>query len=144
MMEFSDLIDLAKQTAADVKDKVSDPSGKVSDAVSDIVSKLNEALPYLAKAGYTMDCLEIEVGVPPKLIPHFSVAEVLAETIELSLAELEGNTMGYALLKALLRATDLQQKVEIEGMSFDRIEIEVGLLPAVRLSYKTTNPLEQL
>ena len=62
-MEFSDLIDLAKQTAADVKDKVSDPSGKVSDAVSDIVSKLNEALPYLAKAGYTMDCLEIEVGI---------------------------------------------------------------------------------
>ena len=45
-------------------------------------------------------------------------------------------TVGYALFKALLKAADLQQKIVIDGMSFARIEIEFGLIPAVRLSYK--------
>ena len=62
--------------------------------------------------------------------------EALDETIEMSLVALEGNKLGYALLKSLLQAKGLQQKLEIEGMSFSRIEIEVGLIPAVRLSYE--------
>ena len=136
VMEFSDLIGVAKQTAADVKDKIGDPSRTVNDAVSELISNLNEALPCLAKAGYRMDGLDIEVGVPPKIIPHFAVDEVPAEAIEISMVELEGNTVGYALLKSLLQAKGLQQKIEIEGMNFTRIEIEVGLIPAVRLSYK--------
>ena len=135
-MAFGNLIDKAKQTAADVKDKVGDPSGKVGDAILAVVKDLNDALPHLSKAGYTMDELEIEVGIPPKLIPHFSVDETLAENTEQSLTDLEGNTVGYALFKALLKAADLQQKIVINDMSFARIEIELGLIPAVRLSYK--------
>ena len=135
-MAFGNLIDKAKQTAADVKDKVGDPSGKVGDAILAVVKDLNDALPHLSKAGYTMDELEIEIGIPPKLIPHFSVDETLAENTEQSLTDLEGNTVGYALFKALLKAADLQQKIVINDMSFARIEIELGLIPAVRLSYK--------
>ena len=135
-MAFGNLIDKAKQTAADVKDKVGDPSGKVGDAILAVVNDLNDALPHLSKAGYTMDELEIEVGIPPKLIPHFSVDETLAENTEQSLTDLEGNTVGYALFRALLKAADLQQKIVINDMSFARIEIELGLIPAVRLSYK--------
>ena len=135
-MAFGNLIDKAKQTAADVKDKVGDPSGKVGDAILAVVKDLNDALPHLSKAGYTMDELEIEVGIPPKLIPHFSVDETLAENTEQSLTDLEGNTVGYTLFKGLLKAVDLQQKIVIDGMSFVRIEIELGLIPAVRLSYK--------
>ena len=55
MLEFSDLISIAKQTAADVKDKIGDPSKTVNDAVSDVVSKLNEALPHLAASGNRME-----------------------------------------------------------------------------------------
>ena len=129
-------IDKAKQAAADVKDKVGDPSDKVGDAILTVINDLNDTLPHLAKAGYTMNELEIEVGVLPKLIPHFTVDEMLVENTEQSLTDLEGNTVGYALFKALLKATDLQQKIVIDGMSFTRIEIELGLVPVVRLSYK--------
>ena len=72
-MAFSNLIDKAKQAAADVKDKVGDPSDKVGDAILTVINDLNDTLPHLAKAGYTMNELEIEVGVLPKLIPHFTV-----------------------------------------------------------------------
>jgi len=135
-MAFDNLIDRAKQTAIDIKDKVGDPSSKVGDAVLDIISDLNDALPQLAKAGYTINELEIEVGIPPKLIPHFTVDESLVENNEHSLAGLEGNKVGYALYKALSKASDLQQKIVINEMRFARIEIELGLVPAVRLSYK--------
>ena len=135
-MAFSNLIDKAKQAAADVKDKVGEPSDKVGDAIFAVINDLNETLPHLAKAGYTMNELEIEVGVLPKLIPHFTVDKMPVENTKQSLTDLEGNTVGYALLKALLKATDLQQKIVIDGMSFTRIEIELGLVPVVRLSYK--------
>ncbi len=135
-MAFGKLLDKAKQAAADVNDKVGDPSGKVGEAVLAVVKDLNDALPHLAKAGYTMNELEIEVGILPKLIPHFAVNEISGENIEQSLKDLEENTVGYALFTALRKATDLQQKLIIDGMSFARIEIELGLTPVVRLSYK--------
>jgi hypothetical protein len=65
-MAFDNLIDKAMQTAVGIKDKVGDPSARVGDAILDVVSSLNDSLPHLAKAGYTMDELEIEIGVPPK------------------------------------------------------------------------------
>ena len=135
-MAFGKLLDKAKQAAAEVNDKVGDPSGKVGEAVQAVVKDLNDALPHLAKAGYTMNELEIEVGILPKLIPHFTVNEISGENIEQSLKILEENTVGYALFTALRKATDLQQKLIIDGMSFARIEIELGLTPVVRLSYK--------
>ena len=135
-MPFDNLIEKAKQTAAGVKEKVGDHSDKVGDAILAGVNDINDAIPVIDKAGYTMSELEIELGVPPKLIPHFTVNESLIVNTEQSLIDLEGNTIGHTLLKALIKATDLQQKVVINGMDFAQIEIELGLLPAVRLSYK--------
>ena len=99
-MAFDNLIDRAMQTAAGLKGKVGDPSARVGDAIFDVVSRLNDSLPHLAKAGYTMNELEIEVGVLPKLIPHFTVDEMPVENTEQSLTDLEGNAVGYALFKA--------------------------------------------
>jgi hypothetical protein len=135
-MAFDNLIDKAMQTAAGLKDKVGDPSARVGDAILEVVSSLNDSLPHLAKAGYTMDELEIEIGVPPKLIPHFTVEGALVENAEQVLTDLEGNIIGSALLKALLKAAALQQKIVINGMSFSRVEIQLGLVPAVRLCYE--------
>ena len=135
-MAFGNLIDKAMQTAADVKDKVGDPSGRVGDAILDVVNNLNDSLPHLAKAGYNLDELEIEIGVPPKLIPHFTLDETLFENTGQVLTDLEGNAIGSALLKALLKSADLQGKIVINGMSFSRVEIELSLVPAVRLCYK--------
>ena len=58
------------------------------------------------------------------------------DIVNRSINYLEENTVGYALFTALRKATDLQQKLIIDGMSFARIEIELGLTPVVRLSYK--------
>jgi hypothetical protein len=138
-MAFDNLIDKAMQTAVGIKDKVGDPSARVGDAILDVVSSLNDSLPHLAKAGYTMDELEIEIGVPPKLIPHFSVDGALvenAENAEQALTDLEGSIIGTTLFKALFKAATLQQKIVINGMSFSRLEIQLGLVPAVRLCYK--------
>jgi len=141
-MELGNLLDKAKQAAIEVKNKVEDQSDKVGDAILSVVDDLNSAIPHLAAAGYTMDKLEIEVGVPPKLIPHFTLNETLVKNSEQSLTNLEGNTVGYALFKALLKATELQKKIMVTGMDFARLEIELGLIPAVRLSYEPKPSME--
>lgn len=140
-MAFDNFIDKAKRAAAGVKEKVGDHSDKVGESILTVVGDLNDALPHLANAGYTMNELEIEVGLPPKIIPHFTVSDTLIGNREQSLTYLEGNAVGSALFKALLRATELQQNIVINGMDFSRIEIELGLLPAVRLSYK---PMQEI
>ena len=135
-MAFENLIDKAIQSAADLKGRVGDPSARVGEAILDVVSSLNDSLPHLAKAGYIMEDLEIELGVPPKLIPHFTVDGALLGNAEHALTDLEGNVLGSVLFKALLKAAALQQKIVIKGMRFSRVEIELGIVPAVRLCYK--------
>ena len=135
-MAFENFIDKAMQTAAGLRDKVGDPSARVGDVILDVVTSLNDSLPHLAKAGYTMEELEIELGVPPKLIPHFTVDGALVENSDQALTGLEGNIIGSALFKALLQAAALQQKIIIKDMRFSCIEIELGIVPAVRLCYK--------
>ena len=126
-MPFDDLIEKAKQTAAGVKEKVGDHSDKVGDAILAGVNDINDAIPVIDKAGYTMSELEIELGVPPKLIPHFTVNESLIVNTEQSLIDLEGNTIGYTLLKALIKAKNNNLLVNndclVENVHFNDITI---------------------
>ena len=135
-MELSNLINKALGAAEDIKEKLADPSGTIVDATDMVFNNLNHALPYLAKAGYIMSELEVEIGAPPKLIPHFVRDETCEIDDDYLDAAFEDNPVGYALFKTLLNAAELQKKIAINDMNFARIEIELGLIPCARICYK--------
>ena len=66
-----------------------------------LMDEFNDALPYLSAAGYTLDQLEVELGLPPKLIPHFVYAQDSEIDSETTLENLKNNRLGYNLLKIL-------------------------------------------
>ena len=46
-----------------------------SEKIFALIEDFNQSLPILSKAGYVLEELELELGIPPKLIPHFKYEE---------------------------------------------------------------------
>ena len=133
---FDKIIGKAKQTAEDFKEKAEVVSDKVTDSVNKVLDELNAATPSLVKAGYQLEEVEIEVGVPPKLIPRFSICRPQPDSSEQINEELRKNRMGKNILKGLNVANSLQSKLRVRDMEFSHIEIEIGVVPTVKLRYR--------
>ena len=104
--------------------------------IQDLVTSFQQALPALASAGYELTEFEIELGVTPKLIPHFRYATRSAEDADAAREALKDNKLGQIILAALLKAGDVHKQIRVAGFCFSHIEIEMGLIPSVRLQYK--------
>ncbi|GAV20466.1 hypothetical protein MMIC_P1432 [Mariprofundus micogutta] len=101
-----------------------------------IMQDFNAALPHLRKAGYILTEMEVELGIPPKLIPHFYHDPDVKLDLQKTLKKLGDNNIGSALIMALAEAGTLQKQIEVADMQFNHIEVELGLIPALKLQYK--------
>ena len=108
-----------------------------SEKIFALIEDFNRSLPVLSKAGYELEELELELGISPKLIPHFKYDEEKDPNVESLLNELQGNGLGLNLMKALLKAGQFQRKIKFKEMRFSHVEIELSVIPSVRLSYRS-------
>jgi len=123
----------------------SDAVGSVFDpdiSTQTLMNDFNAALPHLKKAGYTLTELEVELSIPPKLIPHFYHDPNVKLNLDQSLDALKGNSIGTALMFALSKAGDLQKELDVSGMQFSHIEVELGPIPSLKLQYKNNHAIE--
>ena len=139
---FDKIIGKAKQTADDFKERAEVVSDKVAESVNKVLDELNAATPSLVKAGYQLDEVEIEVGVPPKLIPRFSICQSQPDSSEQITEELKNNRIGRNILKGLNAANILQSRLTVPNMKFSHIEIEIGVVPTVKLRYSQSSQSE--
>lgn len=117
-------------------DKFNELKNLGAEKVQEMVTAFQQALPAIKDAGYELTEFEIELGVTPKLIPHFRHALQSAEDVELARERLRENKLGTIILTALLKAGEVQKQIKVYGFAFSHIEIELGLIPSVRLQYK--------
>ncbi len=117
-------------------DKINQLSVVGAEKVQELVTAFQQAQPALKSAGYELTEFEIELGVTPKLIPHFKHAPRTAEDVDAAREALKNNKLGQLLLGALLKAGDVHKQIKVAGFGFSHIEIEMGLIPSVRLQYK--------
>jgi len=90
----------------------------------------------IEKAGYRLNGLDIEIGIPPQLIPKFSIREhISAEQQQEVLAEARSNRLVLAVLKAMFKANELQRFVKLGSLEFTELAIELGTLPKVRMRF---------
>jgi len=106
-----------------------------------LIIDFKAALPHLKKAGYILTELEVEVGLSPKLIPHFYHDPAIELDLDKTLAALEDNSIGTALMIALAQASKLQKTIEISDMQFNHIEVELGPIPSLKLQYKNDHAI---
>ena len=126
----------AKSFGALANDKLNELSAVGAQKVQELVQSFQQALPAIKSAGYEMTEFEVELGVTPKLIPHFRHAAKSVEDIDTARAMLKDNKLGMMILVALLKAGEVHRQIKVAGFGFTHIEIELGLIPSVRLQYK--------
>jgi hypothetical protein len=126
----------SKSFSALASEKINQLSAVGAEKVQEVVTAFQQALPAIHMAGYELTEFEIELGVTPKLIPHFKHALRSAEDVEAAREALKDNKLGQVILGALLKAGEVQKQIKVAGFAFSHIEIEMGLIPSVRLQYK--------
>ena len=126
----------AKTFAALTAEKLSEFKELGSEKIQALVASFQQALPAIQTAGYELTEFEVELGMTPKLIPHFRHAPKCSEDVDRARELVRENKLGTLILVGLLKAGEVHRQINVAGFYFSHIEIELGLIPSVRLQYK--------
>jgi hypothetical protein len=111
--------------------KVADIKDAAIHGIKDIADDLNQRLPALREAGYTLKHVAFEIGLAPKVKATFTAApDISQERIDAVVEAHKDAKVTVALLRALYGAYKLQRGIRIGGMSPLDIELEIGVTPA--------------
>ena len=114
-----------------------------AEKVKGIVNDFIAITPLIERAGYQIVDLEIELGLIPKLIPHFKKIREVSDTEKQEvLDELQGKRLMSMLVTALFKSDSFQSNLNLNNYRYTGIEVEIAALPAVRLKYRKIMPGE--
>jgi hypothetical protein len=130
------LVEHAKSIAALPAEKLAELKAFGEEKLDQTMSGFRRALPALRQAGYRMHEFEIELGITPKIIAHFMPSDASEEEIVAAREALKDNPVGSSMLSVLKRAGDAHKRFKLLGFNCGHIEIDVGVIPAVRLRYR--------
>lgn len=119
---------------------ITETEHKITDAghrkMKDLVDELHEDLPIFERAGYKLHSLEVELGITPKLIPHFKVEKHISkEEQQTLLNEVKHKRVLHLLLSSLFKASYLKKVLRIGNLDFNGLKIELSAIPTVRLLF---------
>lgn len=127
-----------------LKTSVGDLAGRAGDlknlgveAIQSTVAEFNAIRPLFARVGYKVGKVQLEIGLTPKLIiqlQQFAGAD--DAEFDALLAEHQGNKVLTTLVSALRQASALQARIKFQGMRFAEVEVELGIPPAIKLTFK--------
>lgn len=101
------------------------------------MSDLDEALPLIEKAGYSISGLEIELTLPPAVTTSFELVKVVEkEKQEKILESLEGNRIGELVLSSLMKTFALNKEISVKDMKLKAIDITISIPPYVTIQYE--------
>lgn len=132
----SDASAAADSAKAWVANTFSQVRGYGLDKLEETAERLNDAMPYIERAGFRVTEIEVEMSINPKLIPHVQIVDVMAEDDRPALLEeIAEKKLTTSIIKSLFRAADFGGRIDLKGFDFFEIEIEVGVIPGVILKY---------
>jgi hypothetical protein len=124
--------ELKDQAAAQATRAIDAGLGQVKDGVADF----NATLPIVKLAGYTLAEVSLEIGLAPKIIASFHVAQTISdEDTDRIVEEHAENRMAVLLVRALHRAAKLQESLSIAGLKPTGLSVAVGLSPVVAIRF---------
>ncbi|MGE0595399.1 MAG: hypothetical protein AB7P07_03490 [Hyphomonadaceae bacterium] len=130
------LVEHAKGVAGLPGEKLEELKTFGAEKLQQTMDAFRRALPALQTAGYTLREFEIELGLTPKIIAHFSSAAASEADLQTAGEALKDNKIGASMLSVLRRAGDVHRQVKMLGFNCGNMEIDVGVIPAVRLRYR--------
>lgn len=130
------LADHARGIAALPGEKWQELKAFGSEKLDQTMAAFLAALPALKQAGYELGEFEVELGLTPRIIAHFMPSPASEEDVAAAREALKDNKVGASMLSVLIRAGDVHRNIKVPGFDCAHMEIDVGILPAVRLRYR--------
>ena len=131
--------DHAKSMAAIPGEKLAELKAFGAEKLQETMAAFLAALPPLRQAVYELREFEIELGITPRIIAHFMPWPASEDGIVAARELLKSNKVGASMLSVLRRAGEVHRQVKVPGFSCAHLEIDVGVIPAVRLRYRADN-----
>ena len=108
-----------------------------TDKIKALIAELNNAHPVFTEGGFIMEQLDIEIGLIPKLTPHFiQLKEISSQEEEQLLSQLNDRKMIKFIMISLFKSSRMKSLMENTDMYFHGIEIEITATPSVRTVFK--------
>lgn len=126
-----------KDSANAAKKQAEEASGGIKEKIQSVLAEFNEAIPAIKEVGYTVSEVEIEMGLPPKIKPHFmKEKEVDEETSSKVLEKYKEKKITSLILNSLIKASSIQDGISIGALKFTEVEIEIGVIPTVIVKFQ--------
>jgi hypothetical protein len=133
----TDLHEQAASKAAALSEQATKLRDAGTNKVVEAIDGFNAALPIVREAGYDLSEVTVELGLPPRLVASFTVAnEVSVEQFEELIANHAERKFAILLLKALREAWKIQSRIHIIGMTPRGMSVELGLTPSVTIKFR--------
>ena len=133
------LVEHAKGIAALPGEKFAELKAFGAEKLQETMAAFLRALPALQQAGHELREFEIELGLTPRIIAHFMPAPTTDADIAQAREMLRDNKIGSSMLSVLTRASGVHRQISVPGFHCAHMEIDVGVIPAVRLRYRADN-----
>jgi len=130
------LMEHARGMAALPGEKLAELKAFGAEKLDQTMAAFVAALPPLKRAGYDLREFEVELGLTPKIIAHFMPQSASDEDIAAAREALKENKIGASMLSVLRRAGEAHRQIKVPGFECAHMEIDVGVIPAVRLRYR--------
>jgi hypothetical protein len=130
--------DRAKGVQTSVAEKLAETSEAAQDKLREKLNELNEMLPVIRELGYTVEGIDVGVGLLPEVGINVSglTHTMDVATYERVLEEQKDKKMLGLILRTLQTTSAWQQKIHFMDMSCDRATITVGIPPKVTLKFE--------
>ena len=124
------------EAALDAAAQLTDLKGLGSDAMVAAGEDVNQILPAIERAGYSVQAIDIDIAIPPRIAIHCRMQTDLPdEDREALLSSLEGTRFAKPAVQMLLQASDVQEKLKLGKLRVTDVIIEVGLTTGVKVRY---------
>lgn len=131
------LMEHARGIAALPGEKLAELKAFGAEKLDQTMAAFVAALPPLRQAGYDLREFEVELGLTPKIIAHFMPLPASEDAIAAARDALKDNKIGASMLSVLRRAGEAHRQIKVPGFECAHMEIDVGVIPAVRLRYRS-------
>jgi hypothetical protein len=136
----ADMREQASSRVGELKGRLAGKVAEIKDAavagIKELADDLNEHLPALGEAGYTLTHVALEIGIAPKVKATFRAApDISQERVDAVIEQHKEARATVAMLRALYGAYKLQNAIRIAGMKPCDIELEIGVTPAAIIRF---------
>ena len=133
----ADLTDQASGKAAALAEHAANLRDAGINRAMEAIEAFNAALPVVREAGYDLAEVSVELGLPPKVVAAFTVAnEVSAAQFEQLIEAHADRRFTIVLLNALREAWKLQSRIRIIGLTPRSMSVEIGFTPSVTIKFR--------